>query len=112
MRAMPRRAFLTSTALALAALVLTVGCGGEPRPPTAPEVTVPQNPTAYLEEVIGIMENRSINRLTIDWPSFRGTVLAEAASAQTIADTYPAIRTALRLLGDGHSSYRTPNGTV
>jgi len=56
------------------------------------------------------MQANSINRFKIDWSSFRATVLAEAASAQTIRDTYPAIRTALRLLGDGHSHVQVPGG--
>ena len=103
---MPRRGFLRSAALAVTALAWTAGCGGESRQPVAPEVAA-QDPALHLAEILGIMERESINRLTIDWPSFRRTVLSEAASAQTIADTYPAIRTALRLLGDGHSSYRS-----
>ena len=39
-------------------------------------------------------------------------MLAQAGSAQTVPDTYPAIREALRLLGDGHSQYRPVTGTV
>jgi carboxyl-terminal processing protease len=50
--------------------------------------------------------------LTIDWVRFRNDVLAKAWAAQTIPDTYPAIREALRLLGDGHSSYRPVTGAV
>jgi C-terminal processing protease CtpA/Prc len=107
---MPRRGFLKSTALACMGLALTAGCGSEDRQPAAPEV-VAQDPSLHLAEILGIMERESINRLTIDWPAFRRTVLAEAASAQTIADTYPAIRTALRLLGDGHSSYLSATRT-
>jgi len=77
----------------------------------------PNSPTpglahAYLEQLIALMEANSINRLTIDWMMFRASVFAQASSAQTIADTYPAIRTALGLLGDGHSSYRSSTGTV
>ena len=97
--------------LAVTALALTAGCGGEGRQPTAPEVAG-QDPALHLAEILGIMERESINRLTIDWSSFRRTVLAEAASAQTISDAYPAIRTALRLLGDGHSSYRSATRNV
>jgi C-terminal processing protease CtpA/Prc len=67
---------------------------------------------AYLEQMIGFMQAHSINRLTIDWTMFHARVFDEASSAQTIADTYPAIRVALGLLGDGHSSYRSATGTV
>jgi C-terminal processing protease CtpA/Prc len=62
--------------------------------------------------MIGFMQANSINRLTIDWTMFRSRVFDQASSAQTIADTYPAIRVALGLLGDGHSSYRNGTGTV
>jgi carboxyl-terminal processing protease len=58
------------------------------------------------------MQENSVNRLTIDWTMFRASVFGQASSAQTIADTYPAIRVALGLLGDGHSSYRSATGTV
>ena len=58
------------------------------------------------------MQANSINRLTIDWNMFRTSVIAQAAGAQTIPDTYAAIRVSLTLLGDGHSSFRTPTGTV
>lgn len=81
---------------------------GEP-PPVVPMSEVAR---AYLEEVIGIMQQHSIKRLEINWESFRATVLGSRPSAQTIADTHPAIRTALALLGDGHSSYRPTNGPV
>lgn len=43
----------------------------------------------------------------MDWPSFRSAVLYEARNAQTIEDTYPAIKLGLTLLGDRHSYYVT-----
>ena len=58
------------------------------------------------------MQANSINRLTIDWTTFRASILAQASGAQAVADTYPAIRTAILLLGDGHSSFRSPTGFV
>jgi C-terminal processing protease CtpA/Prc len=58
------------------------------------------------------MEANSLHRLTIDWAAFRASVLAEAGGAQAIAETYPAIRTALRLLGDGHTTYRPAAGPL
>ena len=67
---------------------------------------------AYLDQVLDVMQNNSINRFTIDWDSFRESVFEAAIDAQAIADTYPAIRVALTLLGDGHSFFRTPTGTV
>jgi carboxyl-terminal processing protease len=99
----------------VAGLVLTLGCGSSSSPiaPTpAPSTTISALASNYLEQVIGIMQANSIKRLTIDWTSFRNTVVSEAGAAQTVLDLYPAIRTALRLLGDGHSSYTSANGQV
>jgi hypothetical protein len=100
--------------LAIVAFLLTHACGGgdgatEPPPPTT---GISPTARAYLEQLIGIMQANSINRLTIDWPAFRTNVFAAAPRAQTSAETYPAITEALRLLGDGHSSYRTATGSV
>lgn len=98
--------FRLPRALLLAAVLAAPACSGDaPVEPASPA-------RAYLEQMVGIMEQRSINRLKIDWKSFRATVLADAAGAQSIPDTYPAIRTALRLLGDGHSFYRPVTGSA
>src|SRR5579864_5013874 len=91
----------------LVTLLLAAGCGRSSSP-TAP--AAPFNATVYLNAMMDIMENYSINRHTIDWTSFRSTVLAAAAMAQTERDTYPAISTALGLLGDHHSFYTAANG--
>lgn len=58
------------------------------------------------------MEANSIKRLEIDWEAFRTTVFDEVPYAQRYTQTYPAIRTALQLLADGHSSYRAVTGDV
>ncbi|MEW5984111.1 MAG: S41 family peptidase [Acidobacteriota bacterium] len=89
----------------------TIACGGS-RAPTQPTGPNPEQARAYLDQLIGLMQANSINRLTIDWNSFRTTVFGQAAGAQTISDTYPAIRVALGLLGDGHSSYQASTGVV
>jgi C-terminal processing protease CtpA/Prc len=64
----------------------------------------------YLTQAVNIMQTNSINRLTIDWTAFRAEVFAAAPQAQAIADLDAAFSTALRLLGDGHSSYRSASG--
>ena len=66
--------------------------------------------TFHLNEIIGLMQANSIKRLTIDWVAFRAAVFAEVPAAQTIAELAPAIRRALTLLGDGHSSYAPAAG--
>lgn len=70
----------------------------------------PVTAQAYLNEVITQMQNASINRKIINWTSFKRQVKRKAQGARTIADTYPAIRLALSLLGDNHSTYLTPAG--
>jgi len=65
----------------------------------------------YLNEILDLMEMNSINKNEITWSDFRQQVFERAGNAQTIEDTYPAIRRALRLLEDNHSSYRGIDGT-
>lgn len=102
-------------ALALA-LSWVAACGSNPASPTQPSPTVSGAPSAaasaYLNSVIDIAQRNSINRLTIDWTDYRNQVVAAAGSAQTIPDVFPAIRTAITLLRDGHSSYRSASGTT
>jgi hypothetical protein len=60
---------------------------------------------AHVSEVIAVLQREWLYRDRIDWKTFRRRVLEEARTAQTIPDTYGAIRLALSLLGDKHSSY-------
>jgi carboxyl-terminal processing protease len=103
----PKRSQRSALALVVSLSITACGGGGTPTQPT-PSLS----PRGYLDEVIGVMQANSINRLTIDWNMFRASVVAQAAGMQTISDTYPAIRIALGLLGDGHSTYRAANGAV
>ena len=96
--------FLTVSATCAAA-----GCGGQRASPPAPTSITPVA-QAYLIELIAVMEAHSINRLKIDWTSFRTGVLSAAGTAQTVESTFPAIQVALNLLGDGHSSYQPARG--
>jgi len=57
------------------------------------------------------MQEHSINRQKIDWNVFRASVMTAAGGAQSVEQTFPAIRTALELLGDSRSSYRPVTGT-
>jgi carboxyl-terminal processing protease len=67
--------------------------------------------SAYLNEVLTVMETNSINRGRINWSDFRLQVLARAQAAQSIPDTYPAISVALGLLDDHHSFYTSATGS-
>jgi carboxyl-terminal processing protease len=96
----------------LVVLLATVGaCNGRPSP-TGPTGAPSAPAAAYLDELIGLMQAHSINRLTIDWSAFRTKVFDAAAGAQTIPATYGAIQVALDGLGDGHSLYYASTGSV
>ena len=107
-----RRATILTIALAASAFA---GCGGGGSNPAAPPPVVPDtispSAAAYLNALVDIMQANSINRLTINWVDFRARVFASAPRAKTVVDLYPAIRTALEQLADGHSSYRAVTGT-
>ena len=93
--------------------VVAIACGGSGDGPTTPPPSTGEMSTlarGYLEQIIGIMQANSIKRLTIDWVSFRSQLLAAVPRAQTITDIEPAIELGLRLIGDGHSSYRSAAG--
>jgi hypothetical protein len=96
--------------------LLASACGNSATPtaptPTSSGTTLSAAARTYLDQLITLMQQGSINRLTIDWTAFRNRVVAAAGNAQTIDELLPAIRVAIELLGDGHSSYRTPSGTV
>lgn len=62
----------------------------------------------YLNKALDIIQNGSVKQAT-NWDEFRRQTIEKAAKAQTPADTYPAIRDALKRLGDSHSSLLTPD---
>lgn len=100
----------------IVSLVISTACGGSSaKAPTAPSAAAASPSavvTTYLNSIIDIATRNSINRLTIDWNAYRSSVFADAGSAQNISDLTPAIRTAITLLRDGHSSYRSASGTT
>jgi carboxyl-terminal processing protease len=66
------------------------------------------NAAGYVNQTLDIMERYSLRRNEINWPNFRGAVLADVNETATIEDTYPVLRAALKRLGDGHSFFATP----
>jgi len=62
----------------------------------------------YLNIVLDIMQNNSINRYKIEWVSFREKTIKYAGNAQTKKATYDAIRFAINNLGDHHSLFIEP----
>lgn len=96
---------------------ITAACGGasgSTLTPAAPSgSTTAQTSavaTAHLNNIVDIMQAQWYFRATTNWTTFRASVLAVASGAQTIEDTYPAIKTALTMLGDQHSYYITTGG--
>lgn len=109
---------MPSARAVIATLVLTlmsaaVGCGGGDgaSTPNTPSGTMSPAARQYLTELIAVMQEHSINRGKIDWNAFRTSVMAAGGAAQSVEQTFPAIRTALELLGDSRSSYRPVTGS-
>jgi hypothetical protein len=102
---------LIVAAVAVAATVVGCGGSGPSTIPTAPSGGLSQEARSHLDQILFNMQESSLHRLTIDWTDFRTKVYAEAGSAQTIPELAAAIRLALTLLRDGHSSYRSATGT-
>lgn len=109
---------LVSWCLALLApAVLALACrpAVAPAPSAAPTAPAP-TPTAarsaeadaYLEAALDFIRANSVRAAQVNWPLLLHEVRWRAYSAQTPAETYPAIRQALQLLGDRHSSFYDP----
>ncbi len=80
--------------------------GGAPLPPAAAGMSTTAR--AYLTTALDFMQQHSVRRALVDWPTVRRQALALASGARTPADTYPAIRYAVAQLGDHHSTFYTP----
>lgn len=63
---------------------------------------------AYLNAALDYIQEHSVMREHLDWPTVRQQVTTLAAHAQTPAETYPAIEMALESLGDNHSFFTAP----
>ncbi len=59
----------------------------------------------YIDEVITLLHNKSINKNKINWEDFRTDVYRHAKGSKTIEDTYPSITYAIYKLGDHHSYF-------
>jgi carboxyl-terminal processing protease len=70
------------------------------------ECVMPSPADDYLAAALAFMEQHSLHRDLIDWPTLRHTATQHAADAATPADTYDAIRWALTQLQDRQVSLR------
>jgi len=59
----------------------------------------------YIDEVITLLKNNSINRNKINWEDFRNDVYRHAKGSKTIENTYPTITYATTKLEDNHSYF-------
>jgi carboxyl-terminal processing protease len=66
--------------------------------------------SSHLTEIVSVLQKEWLYRGTMDWGTFRQRVFEKAGAAQTIPETYDAIRVALTLLGDRHTYYVTAAG--
>src|SRR2546428_1523838 len=66
--------------------------------------------SSHLTEIISVLQREWLHRDNMDWDSLRRRVFTKAGAAQTIPETYDAIRLLLTLLGDKHSYYVTASG--
>src|SRR5690349_12888834 len=105
------RGTLWATRMLLIACTLgIVACGADG--PTQPPAGMSTAAYQHIDRIIQVMQANSLKRRTINWTQFRDSVIKDATGAQTIPETYPAIRTALALLGDGHSHYIPVSGST
>ncbi|MDX1448787.1 MAG: S41 family peptidase [Acidimicrobiia bacterium] len=78
---------------------------------TRPPPELSDEADAYLQEALDLMRTWSINRDQVDWEAVEATVYRLANGAETPADTYRAIETAVNSLRDDHSVFLTPSET-
>ncbi|MBS1508055.1 MAG: S41 family peptidase [Bacteroidetes bacterium] len=89
----------------LSIILLLAGCHRD-----TPATTISNEAKSYLNVLISLMKQNSINRTTINWDDFTSKVFNVAGAAQSIADTYDAIGYAILHLGDHHSFYVKAQG--
>jgi C-terminal processing protease CtpA/Prc len=64
--------------------------------------------TRYLRQALDLIDEHAVTRADLDWPAYRGAVMAHARGAVTTADAHLAVQYALSRLGDGHSYFMSP----
>ena len=60
---------------------------------------------SYIDEVITLLQNNSINKNKINWEDFRNDLYRHAKGSKTIENTYPSITYAITKLEDNHSYF-------
>lgn len=89
--------------LLLLALLAPLQGSSSPPPQTERRATISVEAAVYLSECLAKMREVSFHREHLDWTAIRKQAFEAAAGAEVPADTYQAVRGALRALGDHHS---------
>ncbi|WP_190811666.1 S41 family peptidase [Flagellimonas sp. S3867] len=62
-------------------------------------------PKTYLNEVLEIVKNNSINKDSIDFEKVKKNALSKLSNVNSIEECYPIVQSILRELGDNHSFF-------
>ena len=94
-------------------LVAAAACeGADPLDPIggggSPTVAMSATAATYLKNALDFTQEVFLYRSRINWTQLRAAATDSAKGAQTTAQTYPGIRTAVRLLNDRHSAFWPP----
>lgn len=73
---------------------------------------MPDSVHLYIQSAIDTMEKYSVRKKNVNWTILRKSVSDQAKGATSYSETYPAIRFALKLLGDNHSLLKTPQEAI
>lgn len=68
---------------------------------------VPNESKEYMNEVLYLLENRSVNRKNINWKELKTEVFEKIKNAKTLEDTYPTVMYAVSQLKDNHSYFKS-----
>jgi carboxyl-terminal processing protease len=86
---------------------ITISACTESKDQVTPLATMSPSVKIYLLELMDIMKANSVNKNTIDWPTFTKNVLDEAKGSVEVKDADLALKLALTQLGDNHSFIQT-----
>lgn len=79
---------------------LISGCAG-----IQPNYHLSPQAQQYLEEVLTLLQQHSVQKNQVNWAKFKQAVFQVAQNSQTIEDTYPAVAYAIAQLNDHHSYF-------
>ncbi|MEU9235535.1 S41 family peptidase [Streptomyces subrutilus] len=83
------------------------GVAVDPSPPPHPDMSAAAE--LFLTHVLDLLQENSLDRNKVDWPEVRRQAFADAAKAQTTADTYDAIDRAVKALNNPHTTFLRPD---